>query len=141
MSGSEAGVTWRRSILWRNYEMIFIVHPSVPDEELSAVTEKIASVITQNKGEVIHLDNWGKRRCAHKIKKSQKGNYFLLYFSGDPGVLTEVDRTLRYDEKVLRYQTVIAAKKTIQAIMDKQKEKESQVVDEPITETESTAAE
>ena len=125
----------------RYYEMIFIVHPSVPDEEVSVVTDKITSVIKQSKGEVIHLDNWGKRRCAHKIKKSQKGNYFLLYFNGDPGVLTELDRTLRYNEKVLRYQTVIAAKKTIQAIMDKQKEKESQVVDEPITETESTAAE
>ena len=125
----------------RYYEMIFIVHPSVPDDEVSVVTDKITSVINQAKGEVIHLDNWGKRRCAHKIKKSQKGNYFLLYFSGDPGVLTELDRTLRYNEKVLRYQTVIADKKTIQAIMDKQKEKESQAVDESVPETESTAAE
>jgi len=124
----------------RNYEMIFIVHPSVPDEELSVVTEKIASVITQNKGEVIHLDNWGKRRCAHKIKKSVKGNYFLLYFSGDPGVLTEVDRTLRYNEKVLRYQTVIADKKTIEKVLNKQKEREAQKVDEPVTETGSTPA-
>ena len=90
---------------------------------------------------MIHLDNWGKRRCAHKIKKSQKGNYFLLYFSGDPGVLTELDRTLRYNEKVLRYQTVIADKKTIQAVIDKQKEKESKLVDEPVAETEPTAAE
>lgn len=125
----------------RYYEMIFIVHPSVPDDEVSAVTDKITSAINQSKGEVIHLDNWGKRRCAHKIKKSQKGNYFLLYFSGDPGVLTELDRTLRYNEKVLRYQTVIADKKTIQAVIDKQKEKESKLVDEPVTETEPTAAE
>jgi small subunit ribosomal protein S6 len=121
--------------------MIFIVHPSVPDDELSVVTDKITSVINQSKGEVIHLNNWGKRRCAHKINKSQKGNYFLLHFSGDPGVITELDRTLRYNEKVLRYQTVIADKKTIQTIIDKQKESESQVVDEPVTETESTAAE
>jgi small subunit ribosomal protein S6 len=121
--------------------MIFIVHPSVPDDELSVVTDKITAVINQSKGEVIHLDNWGKRRCSHKIKKSQKGNYFLLYFSGDPGVLTELDRTLRYNEKVLRYQTVIADKKTIQAVMDKQKATEPQVVDEPVRETESTAAE
>ena len=125
----------------RYYEMVFIVHPSVPDDEVSAVTDKITSAINQRKGEVIHLDNWGKRRCAHKIKKSQKGNYFLLYFSGDPGVLTELDRTLRYNEKVLRYQTVIADKKTIQAVIDKQKEKESKLVDEPVTETEPTAAE
>ena len=125
----------------RYYEMVFIVHPSVPDDEVSAVTDKITSAINQSKGEVIHLDNWGKRRCAHKIKKSQKGNYFLLYFIGDPGVLTELDRTLRYNEKVLRYQTVIADKKTVQAVIDKQKEKESKLVDEPVTGTEPTAAE
>ena len=120
--------------------MIFIVHPSVPDDELSGVTDKITSVINQSKGEVIHLDNWGKRRCAHKIKKSQKGNYFLLYFRGGAGVLTELDRTLRYNEKVLRYQTVIADNKAIQAVMDKQKDSASQVVNEPVTETESAAA-
>jgi hypothetical protein len=40
---------------------------------------------------------------------------------------------------VLRYQTVIADKKVIQAVIDKQKESKS--VDEPVTETESTAAE
>ena len=125
----------------RYYEMIFIVHPSVSDDEVSTVTDKITSAVNQSKGEVIHLDNWGKRRCTHKIKKSQKGNYFLLYFSGDPGVLTELDRTLRYNEKVLRYQTVIADKKTIQAVIDKQKEQESKLVDEPVTETEPTAAE
>ena len=125
----------------RYYEMIFIVHPSVPDEELSVVTEKVTSAITQNKGEVIQLDNWGKRRCAHKIKKSQKGNYFLIYFSGEPGVLTELDKTLRYDEKVLRYQTVIAEKQAIEKVRNKQKEREAQKLEEQATETKSTAAE
>jgi len=125
----------------RHYEMIFIVHPNVLEGELSSVTDKVTSVITQRKGEVIALKEWGKKRFAYKVKKNTKGYYFLLYFSGDPGVLTELDRTLRYNEKVLRYQTVVADKKTVQAVMDKQKEKESQVVDEPVTETESTAAE
>ena len=125
----------------RYYEMIFIVHPSVSDDELSVVTDKVTSVITSNKGEVIQLDNWGKRRCAHKIKKSQKGHYFLLYFSADPGVLTELDRTLRYDERVLRSQTIIAEKKVIETILKKQQESPAQTVDEPVPATESTAAE
>ena len=125
----------------RYYEMIFIVHPSVPDEELSVVTEKVTAVITNNKGEVIQVANWGKRRCAHKIKKSVKGHYFLLYFAGDSGVLTELDRTLRYDERVLRYQTIVAEKKTIETILNKQKENQAQAVQEPVTEHESTAAE
>ena len=125
----------------RYYEMIFIVHPSVPDEDLSGVTDKVTAVVSNNKGEVIQLDNWGKRRCAHKIKKSVKGHYFLLYFSGDPGVLTELDRTLRYDERVLRYQTIAAEKKTIEAILSKQKESQAQTVEETATENESTAAE
>ena len=100
----------------RYYEMIFIVHPNVPEEELTVVTDKVASVINQHEGEVIKLDKWGKKRCAHKIKKCAKGYYFLLYFMATPAVLAELDRTLRYDEKILRYQTVILEKGKAEAL-------------------------
>lgn len=90
----------------RYYEMIVIVHPNVPEEELSSVVDKVSAVIKQNQGEVIKVDAWGKRKCAHKIDKCQKGYYFAFYFTANPALLNEVEKTLRYDEKILRYQTV-----------------------------------
>jgi len=115
----------------RYYEMIFILHPNIPEEELSVITEKITGVIDRNKGEVIKLDNWGKKRCAHTIKKCTKGYFFLLYFMATPTILQELDKTLRYDEKVLRYQTVIVEKDKIEALK-KEQENQEQGVAEPL---------
>lgn len=98
----------------RYYEMIVIVHPNVPEEELSTVVDKVSAVIKQNQGEVIKVDAWGKRKCAHKIDKCQKGYYFVIYFTANPALLTEVEKTLRYDEKILRYQTVKIEKQKIE---------------------------
>ncbi len=124
----------------RYYEMIFILHPNIPEEELSVVTEKVTAVIDRNKGEVIKLDNWGKKRCAHTIKKCTKGYFFLLYFMATPTILQELDKTLRYNEKVLRYQTVIVEKDKIEALK-KEKENQEQEVAEPLPAAEAAPAE
>jgi len=96
--------------------MVFIVHPNVPEGEISKVTDKVTEVITQRKGEVITLKDWGKKRFAYKVKKSTKGYYFLLYFTATPDVLAELERTLRIDEKILRYQTIRMDKAKIDAM-------------------------
>lgn len=109
----------------KHYEMIFIVHPNVPEEETSAVTDKVTNIIDQHKGEVIKLKNWGKKRFTYKIKKCTRGYYFLLYFLGTPVVLAELERTLRYDEKILRYQTIKMGKEQIE-ILSREKEDQDQ---------------
>ena len=124
----------------RYYEMIFILHPNIPEEELSVVTEKVTAVIDRNKGEVIKLDNWGKKRCAHTIKKCTKGYFFLLYFMATPTILQELDKTLRYNEKVLRYQTVIVEKDKIEALKKEAENKEKEVA-EPLPAAEPASAE
>ena len=124
----------------RYYEMIFILHPNIPEDELSVVTEKVTAVIDRNKGEVIKLDSWGKKRCAHTIKKCTKGYFFLLYFMADPTVLQELDKTLRYNEKVLRYQTVITEKDKIEALKKEKENKEKEVA-EPLPAAEPASAE
>lgn len=98
----------------RYYEMIVIVHPNVPEEELSLVVDKVSAVIKQNQGEVLKVDQWGKRKCAHKINKCQKGYYFVFYLTANPALLAEVEKTLRYDEKILRHQTVKIEKEKIE---------------------------
>ena len=130
------------NLLLRYYEMIFILHPNIPEEELSVVTEKVTAVIDRNKGEVIKLDNWGKKRCAHTIKKCTKGYFFLLYFMATPTILQELDKTLRYNEKVLRYQTVIVEKDKIEALKkEKERENQEQEVAEPLPAAEPAPAE
>jgi small subunit ribosomal protein S6 len=95
--------------------MILIVHPNVPEEELSLVIDKVSALIKGQQGEIIKVDQWGKRKCAHKIDKCQKGYYFVVYFTVNPAFLAEIEKTLRYDEKILRYQTVKIEKEKLEA--------------------------
>jgi len=110
-----------------HYEMIFIVHPNVPEEETSAVTDRVITVINQNKGEVIKFKKLGKKKFAYKIKKCAKGYYFLLHFLASPDVLTELERALRYDENILRYQTIKLGKEEIKALSGERGDKDQEV--------------
>ena len=113
----------------RHYEMIFIVHPNVPEEETTAVTDKVTAIINQHKGEVIQLKKLGKKKFGYKIKKCTRGYYFLLYFLTSPDVVNELERVLRYDEKILRYQTIKSGKEEIEALSKERKDKDQGVED------------
>jgi ribosomal protein S6 len=59
-----------------------------------------------------------------------------------PTILQELDKTLRYNEKVLRYQTVIVEKDKIEALKkEKEKENQEQEVAEPLPAAEAAPAE
>jgi small subunit ribosomal protein S6 len=52
------------------------------------------------------MDDWGIRKLAYPIKKSARGRYYYLRFDGNSALIAELERRLRLDEKVLRYQSV-----------------------------------
>ena len=58
------------------------------------------------KGTVVKAEKWGIRRLAYKIEKQGRGFYVLLDFVGNTPVIRELERNLKFDDKVLRYQTV-----------------------------------
>ena len=53
----------------RTYEILFIVRPDLPEEELPGVVETLKSVITAADGTVDKVDLWGKRRLAYKVSR------------------------------------------------------------------------
>ncbi len=90
----------------RNYESLYIVHPDVVGDELTAIVEKFQKVLTDNAVEIYKLDNWGTRKLAYPIKKVERGCYVQTLFTAAPEVIAEYERRLRLDEKILRFLTV-----------------------------------
>jgi small subunit ribosomal protein S6 len=90
----------------RGYELLIVVQPDIPDEELQQLIEKAKRAIEGSKGEFLKARKWGKRRLVHKIKGQLKGYFLLIYFNGDVAALKQLDMLLRYNEQVLRYQAV-----------------------------------
>ena len=90
----------------RNYESLYIVHPDVVGDELTAIVEKFQKVLTDQAVEIYKLDNWGTRKLAYPIKKVERGCYIQTLFTASPEVIAEFERRLRLDEKIIRFLTV-----------------------------------
>lgn len=90
----------------RNYESLYIIHPEVVADELTAMVEKFQKVLTDQGAEIYNLDNWGVRKLAYPINKVERGCYVQTLFSAEPQVIAEYERRMRLDEKVLRFLTV-----------------------------------
>lgn len=90
----------------RKYETIIIVQPDLGDEELKALSAKVTGIVDTMKGTLQRLEDWGVRKLAYPVKKSARGRYYYLRFDGDAALIAELERRLRLDDKVLRYQSV-----------------------------------
>ena len=90
----------------RRYETIFITLPELTEEDHAELKEKVQSILTQWKGELIKLDDWGVRKLGYAIRKNGRGRYFLLDYAADSTLVREIERNFLYNERVLKFQTV-----------------------------------
>lgn len=90
----------------RKYETIYIVQPDLGEDDIKALSEKVMGVISGMKGNCLRLEDWGTRKLAYPIKKQTRGRYFYLNSEGDSALIAELERHLRLDDKVIRYQSV-----------------------------------
>lgn len=92
--------------MMRKYETIFIVRPDLADEEIKSLSTKVQEVITNMNGDFRRLEDWGVRKLAYPINKITRGRYYYLRFDADAPLIAELERRLRLDDKVIRYQSV-----------------------------------
>ncbi|MBP6963339.1 MAG: 30S ribosomal protein S6 [Armatimonadetes bacterium] len=87
----------------RPYEVLYIVHPDLTDEQITPITEKYKAVVEGQGGEVESINRWEKRRLAYEVKGQMDGIYVLMNYTGEPAVSAELDRTMKIGEDVLRH--------------------------------------
>ncbi|NTW99105.1 MAG: 30S ribosomal protein S6 [Geobacteraceae bacterium] len=124
----------------RKYETIFILQPELSEDDIKSVTAKAQEVISSYKGECFRMDDWGIRKLAYPIKKSARGRYYYLRFDGGSALIAELERRLRLDDKVLRYQSVNITDQPERIVPEKKAEEAPDAVTEEIAE-ETPAAE
>ena len=83
------------------YEVLYIINPSLTEEETQGVVEKFKTLIEQN-GTIDAVDEWGKRRLAYPINYITDGYYVLVKFTSAPDFPAELERILRNTETVMR---------------------------------------
>lgn len=86
----------------RKYEVIFIAHPDLDEENLNNVIEKVKGWIADGKGEVVSVDNWGKRKLAYRIRKQREGQYVLITANMEPAFVKTLSQDMRFVESIMR---------------------------------------
>ena len=84
-----------------NYEALYILDPSLSEEQIAALVARFQSVVEAN-GTVSEVNEWGKRRLAYPINDMTEGYYVLMTFSSKPEFPRELDRILRITDGVMR---------------------------------------
>ena len=90
----------------RKYETIFILDPDLEEEHALSTVEKVKGIITQASGEILKVEDWGKRKLAYDVKKKPKGHYILIHLLGSPALLSELERNFRVMDAVIKFQSV-----------------------------------
>lgn len=85
----------------RHYEVLFIVHPD-QSEQVPAMIERYRATITQRKGVIHRLEDWGRRQMAYPIAKMHKAHYVLMNIECDGETLTELEHSFKFNDAVLR---------------------------------------
>ena len=88
------------------YELIYIIDIAVEEEARKALIEKFNGIIAANGGEVVKVEEWGKRRLAYAIDYKTEGYYVYVAFNGASELPKELSRNLGINESVIRSQVV-----------------------------------
>jgi small subunit ribosomal protein S6 len=88
------------------YETLYILNPSLTEDEYKGLVSKYAAAVEKNGGVVIDVAEWGKRSLAYAVKKFYTGFYVLLQYCGDAGSTEVLQHEMRLEERVLKFQTV-----------------------------------
>jgi small subunit ribosomal protein S6 len=97
----------------REYETTFIIQPELSDEGVAQVCARVEDVLEKQGAIKLFYDDMGKRRLAYAIKTFQKGHYLTLFYLDEGKAIGEIERTLRLDESVLRFLTVLGNPKVV----------------------------
>ena len=85
------------------YELVYIINPGVPEESVETVINSVNQFITGKGGEIIQVDQWGKRRLAYPIRHLLEGYYVLASFQMNPAWSRDLETSILISDDILRH--------------------------------------
>src|ERR1700682_1035884 len=91
----------------RLYDLIFIARPATAEDEVKKVLSVIEHTCTEKGGKVEKAEHWGTRKLAYRVAKHREGMYYYQQIrTSHPELIAELERRLRVQDAVIKYQTV-----------------------------------
>ena len=84
------------------YEVMYIISPTVEEEQVKALVEKFNELISEH-GEIEKVEEWGRKKLAYEVQDQKEGYYVLVYFTANPEFPAELERIFKINEDILKY--------------------------------------
>lgn len=84
------------------YESIIIVNSKLNEKQQNEIENKYKKIINKN-GNVISIENIGKKRLAYEVKKNKEGIYIEINFTSEASFIAELERQYKIDENVIKF--------------------------------------
>jgi small subunit ribosomal protein S6 len=100
----------------RVYESAVLINAALEDEQIQSIIDHIKEIIVGSGGEIIEIEDWGRKRLAYVVKKSKIGYYAIFRFNAPPDINSKLERYYKLDESILRFLTVSLSKNALEQI-------------------------
>ena len=90
----------------KEYETIYILRSDVDPDAAERVQTRVVEVIDRGHGKLVKVEGWGRRRLAYPVAKQRRGVYVYVKYVGMGGLVPELERNLKLQDTVLKFQTV-----------------------------------
>ncbi len=88
----------------KHYEIMFIVRPTLGEDEVKAVVKNFEKTLTSNGAKVTETTEMGQRELAYEIKDFKSGYYFVFEVeSKDDAATKEFDRLALISNDIIRH--------------------------------------
>lgn len=90
----------------RKFETLLLFSPDIGSEDRQQVLDDLSRVVNEYSGQVVEVDDWGKRTLAYPVQKHARGHYIRLVYGALGSVVAELERRIRIADSVLKFMTV-----------------------------------
>ncbi|MGN0577212.1 MAG: 30S ribosomal protein S6 [Ruminiclostridium sp.] len=87
--------------LGEKYEAVVVLSLKNGEEAVQGLVAKFSDLIKEN-GELVNVDEWGKRKLAYEINYESEGYYVVYSFDSKPDFPAELERIISITDGVLR---------------------------------------
>lgn len=88
------------------YETVYVLKSGLSDTDSAAIHQKVDNVINKFSGQLKTRDDWGLQQLAYPIEKETMGKFSVVVYTGQSGVVEEIERHFKISSDVVRYITV-----------------------------------
>ena len=88
----------------KNYEIMFIVRPTLSEEEIKKVAASFEKILKDNGAKEINVKEMGQRELAYEINDFKSGYYYLVNLqAADDKAIKEFDRLALISKDIVRH--------------------------------------